>query len=836
MSQTRITVHQTPDPNGLTLRAMRKAALEAAHTWTIREFTATIATKAPPRDYLEQLRLLYDEIVTRWRYVMEPSEFVHGTAKSLLKYVLGTKYNAPHQDPTRVRVSTMPSVQKGWGDCDDVATLVAAVALSIGMPHVWFRVAKDGAAGHVSVLVKTPKGQVVSIDPVGHPDHGFGWAQPAPRIELYDVQTGKTTHTQGAPMGAIEGIAMQHPETYFIGPGNTVTNATARSHWAATDLGDIDGPRSLTVPMREWRMFRRGIGVHGCPAVDENGKTYKYCADRDLWVRNALRKVSRLRKPPSMGGVLDEVVPVPVSDLTGPFGGRRRDRRRARRSARKARRRVRRQAKKVVRTAKRQRRRTRARKFFKRVGKGFRKVMAKILKSKWVQNIVAGILQAYGVPMNLTKGVIAAGASIIEQGGISGFIRLLRKDKKAAMKMIAAAGKAGLKGAGLDLDKIKRRRRSRMSGPLGCPQGVPMTGIEAMNAHDATPDNVGTAYRIRQAPIRGRFSTEFSAAPVVSLNGALGVIDAQDTAIADDPTPGMYYQIADGDSLLKVARLAYGTSGGTNVKRAKWINNAKANAVFQIPSDNKWFQPTILTFLPRFADDPGGNVRGQGGNNWAIIWIPEAPGDEPPEIPWDDPSITPQVDPDAEIPDSDDDPVDPGTGDLPQVDPTDPGTGNNEIPDDIPDETDIPGDSVDPQDDIDPDTDDTGDTDTIPDENGGDTLVGPQGEVGPAGAQGIPGVIGPIGPQGIPGPTGPGGEGTSIPGERGAMGPAGETGIQGQQGPEGSTGPTGPGGPAGPAGPPGPAGADATGGGGGGLGIPPFALLAMLAAGTGIFR
>ena len=93
--QARVVEYKTNDPHGKALEAMRKAALEAAHTWTIREFVATIAAQAPPRDYVEQLRLIYNEIVHRWRYVMEPSEFVHGTGRSLIAHVMGTKYNAP---------------------------------------------------------------------------------------------------------------------------------------------------------------------------------------------------------------------------------------------------------------------------------------------------------------------------------------------------------------------------------------------------------------------------------------------------------------------------------------------------------------------------------------------------------------------------------------------------------------------------------------------------------------------------------------------------------------------------------------------------------------------
>ena len=245
---------------------------------------------------------------------------------------------------------------------------------------------------------------------------------------------------------------MQHAETYFIGPGNQLQGGARRGHWCAVPRNDGDGPRALTVPQRQYNLIKKGMMSHGMAGVDELGKQYSYCADRDLWIADKLRRVQRLRKPSALGGVIDHdefgdefsgglgayginYDEFGSTDLmTYPFSGWRE--RRAKR--------------KKSRSSRRKKRRAKVRKFFKRVGKGFRKVLAKIMNSKWVQNAIAGILQAYGVPTKLTKGVLAAGASIIKQGGISGFIRLLRKDKKAAMRMIAQAGKAGLKGAGID--------------------------------------------------------------------------------------------------------------------------------------------------------------------------------------------------------------------------------------------------------------------------------------------------------------------------------------------------------------------------------------------------
>lgn len=817
----------TDSPHGVTLRIMAKTANDASRVWAIREFAARLAAKAEPRDYVGQLEQIYRGVLDRWRYVMEPDEFVHGTASSLIGHVLGTRYNAPGKDPTRVDIDKTSNQHKGWGDCDDIATLIASLALAIGSPRVWFRVAMSSRGAHVSTVVQTPKGKIVSVDPVGHPEHQFGWQLPAPKVRLFDVA--KLLNSGPPPMSGIESRAptMAHAQTYFIAPGNRLVGGTRRSHYAAVAKNDIDGPRSLTMPMRQWRMFKRGVAMNGTDAVDENGKVYRYCAARDLWIDTRLQKCPSLQKHASLGGVFDSTDYAPA-----PFGGRRerRARRAARRSARQERRAARRSGpRQVARRKRRTKRRARVRKFFQRIGKGFRKVMAKILKAKWVQNIVAGILQVFGIPKRLSIGVIAAGASIIQQGGLSGFIKLLRKDRKLAMRMVAQAGKAGLKAAGLDVDKLRARRRARMSGLAYA--GPAFSGMAALYDHDDAPNNVGTQYQIQQRAQGRGWSQPFYAAPVVSLNGAFGVVEVGDNDIADTPTPGKWYRIQRGDALLSVSRRAYGTSGGTNVKRANWINAANANANKRIPSDNKWFQPEIITFMPAFADDVAANVQGQSGRSYAILWLPEFAGDEPPEvvpeIPDDD---TADVDPDVDIPDGETDPVDPDIPDLPQVDPTD-STGDTDIPDTIPVDPEIPGDPVIPD-----DTGDTGDTtdNSIPDikpDIPTDPIVGPPGPPGEAGPAGEPGPRGEPGPAG---PEGPGGEGVGVPGPRGEPGLPGAPGMPGDPGDTGAPGmPGGPGaiGPSGPAGPPGEAGT-----GGGGNGMPAAAALALLGLVGGAFK
>ena len=81
---------------------------------------------------------------------------------------------------------------------------------------------------------------------------------------------------------------MHEYSTQFSGFDGTPQGETNHAHWCAIPLGDYEGPRSLAMPVKEANLFRRGIVVDGCPAVDEHGKLYEYCADRDLWLDKRL--------------------------------------------------------------------------------------------------------------------------------------------------------------------------------------------------------------------------------------------------------------------------------------------------------------------------------------------------------------------------------------------------------------------------------------------------------------------------------------------------------------------------------------------------------------------
>lgn len=369
---------------------MAKTAREAAQTFAFREWAARLATKAEPRDYVGQLRELYKGILERWRYVQEPGEWVHGNARSLIACVLGTRYNGK-EDARDVSLASISSREKGWGDCDDVSTAVAAGVLALGM-QARFRVVVRDKGGHVSVVAITPKGETVSIDPVGHPTHPFGWMLPAAadQVSYYDMygansaNLGRCDCRRGTTRvmdwkGKVRGNV---PATFARVP--LIANAQGQYVRAPA-------PTVLTVPAG---YMRGGDFADGLAGVDENGLEWTYDGDTGSWLS------------PGMSGWADV---------------KRRWRKRFK------------AVKKVV----------------KKVVKFTRKVQAKILGSKIAQKLVGAALQVWGVPFPATAAVMQAAKTILDKGGLIGLIKLLKKSPKAAFQLVAKAVKQGLLASNL---------------------------------------------------------------------------------------------------------------------------------------------------------------------------------------------------------------------------------------------------------------------------------------------------------------------------------------------------------------------------------------------------
>ncbi len=247
-----------------TLAVMGRVAREAGQTWTVRRWVGRAAARAGPRDYRGQLGHIFDEIVRRWRYVQEPGEWIHGSARSLLGHVLGLEYHGV--DPLEADVAALVDdpTRRGWGDCDDVSTVVAAAAIAAGLRPLW-RVAQGPGGAHVSVTVETPDGPI-DVDPVGWPEHGLGWAVNGPNVR---VQWYPITEEGAGMMGAIASI----DDDEGVSPSFVLTSP-----------GDRRGPRALAVPRWPGELLARGAAWHGMPAIDQFGDPYVYHTAHDLWL------------------------------------------------------------------------------------------------------------------------------------------------------------------------------------------------------------------------------------------------------------------------------------------------------------------------------------------------------------------------------------------------------------------------------------------------------------------------------------------------------------------------------------------------------------------------
>lgn len=611
MTYPRHEVVKTAFPAPETLRRMGRAANEAANTFAMREWASRLATLARPRDYVGQLKRIYLGVLDRWRYVQEPDEWIHGSARSLIDHVLGAKYNTPPgTDARMVPLSRVPSRHKGWGDCDDVSTVVAAAARAIGMTP-YFRVARGNSGAHVSVIVRTPSGKLVSVDPVGHPTHPFGWALPADQIEVFDMDANHVSPVQvmsgTTSFSGVNAMAGDMDSTYLTNYYGRIEGRIPRM-WTAVPRGDRLGARALAVSRRYIPFVRRGVVWTGMTGVDEYGRGYVYDAERDLWISQGLMR-SNLRG---------------FGDLSGGLG----------RLSERAR-----------------RRRAKRRRVIKRIVQRVRGGLAKVLNSKIAQGIVGTALQAVGLPSAASRAFMSVAGNILKQGGIPALVRLIRKNPKQAARMVAAAAKGGLKAA------------VGLSGPED-------TGV-------------GEGYIMTQGGRR------FSVQPVCALAGVPSLYGFGDLEIAATPTPGKWYRVKRGDTLYKVTRAAYGTTGGANVERARWMNAVKANEYgFDPTLTDNLLKGGRLSFNPKFAANAEDAIRGVPGSSYPVYYIPMAPGDEPPAITPEEqippateipPETIPPIEP--EIPPAQDedplppaDEIPPATEDLPPIEPETPGT------------------------------------------------------------------------------------------------------------------------------------------------------------------
>jgi hypothetical protein len=290
-----------------TIAAIGNAIKRGSEYLPLRNLAAALASKAGPKDYLGQVKQIWQYMITHWRYVRDPQgkELLTHGPEAIFRFVLGGD---------RIGVGA----GKGAGDCDCCAAGAGSLLRAIGFSQKICVVAPKGArAGrtftHVFLRVQVPQFGWLSFDPVGYPRHGLGWTQPHSRIACYDLD-GRRTAAQGnfalegdnkevidMETGRMPDLAFhrdyglagtdeQEPRDFrayagkYFGPalGPVIDGIGLGGLAAEVDVDIVDGTPIARTPLlsispQDARYIRvMGEPKHGTIALGDDGSIYEY--------------------------------------------------------------------------------------------------------------------------------------------------------------------------------------------------------------------------------------------------------------------------------------------------------------------------------------------------------------------------------------------------------------------------------------------------------------------------------------------------------------------------------------------------------------------------------
>lgn len=164
-----------------TIQLIGRAIRAGSKHLPIRNHAAALATRAAPKDYLGQVREVYNDAIRRWRYVNDPygTEMLSNSPDVLANMVLAL-------DGVGVGLG------KGAGDCDCITAALGAELMSIGRPiRIAVTAPKNAPPGgfftHVFIQASVPGLGWVTVDPVLHPKHQFGGIAKHSRIAVFNL-------------------------------------------------------------------------------------------------------------------------------------------------------------------------------------------------------------------------------------------------------------------------------------------------------------------------------------------------------------------------------------------------------------------------------------------------------------------------------------------------------------------------------------------------------------------------------------------------------------------------------------------------------------------------
>jgi ribosomal protein L31E len=323
-------VRVTHGPNGLghalgTVRKMAALANASAHNYAIRQLATRITRNVPSKDSRGELAALYVWVRDNVRY---------------------------RQDPRGLELVQAPerTLEERAGDCDDIATLLSALAQSLGHRMRYRTVGPTlRDQRHVSTEGEC-YGEWVSVDPVLEPPRATtapssalgAFGQRAPGAAIYYSETGRPMGLHGTASNALwQPTALeQGRSTAPLGPsvyrsagaagGNSFGYASLVPIWRNPfDPSDLSGigaePR-----VRDFNTgdVSRDAANHGWASLTAaERRPYKNAIDR--W--NRIGKDNRVSSRASWMAILNEVPNYTVSQSRAWWGGLSKNQRQARR-------------------------------------------------------------------------------------------------------------------------------------------------------------------------------------------------------------------------------------------------------------------------------------------------------------------------------------------------------------------------------------------------------------------------------------------------------------------------------------------------------------------------
>lgn len=182
MDLTRVAIKgDDPEVMKATIAFIGNAIKKGSRHLPLRNYSAALASQAPPKDYLNQVKRIYDAFTKTWRYVKDPvsRELVSYSPEALYNLVIGADGKGA-------------GLGFGVGDCDCASAALGAQLESIGIPVRLATTASPkapmgGTFGHVFIQAKIPRLGWVSVDPVLFPTQPFGATAKHSRIAYWDL-------------------------------------------------------------------------------------------------------------------------------------------------------------------------------------------------------------------------------------------------------------------------------------------------------------------------------------------------------------------------------------------------------------------------------------------------------------------------------------------------------------------------------------------------------------------------------------------------------------------------------------------------------------------------